>query len=172
MRVRDMCRTAMLTAALCAVGPMTIPIGPVSLSLATLVVYLAGALLGAKRGTLAVGLYILIGVLGVPVFSGFTAGVQRIAGPTGGYLIGYLLCAATVGAAAEHGAEGWRLAAAMVVGTAMCYGAGTLWFMAQTGVNFTSALMSCVIPFLPGDAAKIMVAVSVAGAMQKGLASR
>lgn len=172
MKARDVCRISMMTAMLCALGPIAIPLGPVPLSLATLAVYLAGALLGAKRGMLAVGMYLLLGALGMPVFSGFSAGVQKIAGPTGGYLLGYMLCAAIVGVAAENGAAGWQLAAAMAVGTVLCYGLGTVWFMAQTGTGFAGAALVCVIPFLPGDAVKIAAAVSAVGVMQNGLTSR
>ena len=118
MKARDMCRIALMTAILCAVGPMTITVGPVPVSLATLAVNLSGALLGAKRGTLAVALYILIGAAGVPVFSGFSSGVQMIAGVTGGYLLGYLLCAVTVGFAVEKRCR-W-MSAAMVCGTFFC----------------------------------------------------
>lgn len=167
-----MCRVALVTAVLCVIGPLTVPVGSIPLSLATLAVYLAGALLGAKRGTLAVALYIMIGAAGIPVFSGFSAGVQKVAGVTGGYLLGYLLCAATIGFAAEKGKGRWTLPASMVVGTALCYAVGTAWFMALTGVNLAGALVSCVIPFLPGDALKIIAAAAVARAMQKGKAFR
>lgn len=138
----------------------------------TLGVFLAGAVLGAKRGMLAVGMYLLTGALGMPVFSGFSAGVQRIVGPTGGYLLGYVLCAAAVGLAAQKGAGGWTLAAAMAMGTALCYGLGTVWFMAQTDVSFAGAMAACVIPFLPGDAAKIAAAVPVVRTMKKSMAFR
>lgn len=172
MKVGRMCRVALMTALLCVVGPMTIPVGPVPISLATLVVYLSGALLGAKQGTLAVAMYILIGSAGVPVFSGFSAGIQKIAGVTGGYMLGYLLCAATVGLAAERGKMRWTLPAAMVFGTVLCYAVGTAWFMAQTGVNIAGALVSCVIPFLPGDVLKIIAAIAVVKTMKKDWSSR
>lgn len=172
MKTRELCRMAMMTAALCVLGPITIPVGPVPLSLTTLGVFLAGAALGAKKGILAVAMYLLTGALGMPVFSGFSGGVQKIAGPTGGYLLGYLLCAAVVGIAAQNGAGGRMLAAAMALGAALCYGLGTAWFMAQTDVNFAGAVVSCVIPFLPGDAAKIAAAVPVVRAMKKSMAFR
>ena len=170
MNVREMCRVALMTAVLCAVGPMTIPLGPVPISLATLVVYLAGTILGAKRGVLAVVLYLLIGAAGVPIFSGFSAGVQKIAGVTGGYLRGYLICAAVTGLAADC-SGGLRLLA-MTVGTLCCYAIGTMWFMAQTGVDLSGALLSCVIPFLPGDVLKIIAANAVTDAMKKSRTSR
>jgi biotin transport system substrate-specific component len=158
-----MCRTALMAALICIFGPLTVPVGPVPLSMATLAVYLAGALLGAKQGAAAVGLYLLMGASGLPVFSGFTAGVQRLAGPTGGYLLGYVLCAAVVGILCGK----WGLPAAMIAGTMVCYAVGTAWFMVQTGVNPAGALTTCVIPFLPGDAMKIIAARTIIKDMQK-----
>lgn len=163
MRTEEMCRTALMAALICIFGPLTVPVGPVPLSMATLAVYLAGALLGANQGAAAVGLYLLMGASGLPVFSGFTAGIQRLAGPTGGYLLGYILCAAAVGILCGK----WGLPAAMIVGTLACYAVGTAWFMAQTGVNPAGALTACVIPFLPGDAMKIIAACTIVREMQK-----
>ena len=88
MRVREMCHTALMTALMCIAAPLTVPIGPVPVSMATLAVYLAGALLGARRGMATVGLYILIGAVGLPVFSGFRSGLHQLAGVTGGTWLG------------------------------------------------------------------------------------
>ena len=88
MKTKDLTLTAVMAALICIAGPLTIAIGPVPLSLATFAVYLAGAVLGPKRGTAAVALYLVIGIVGVPVFSGFTGGFQQLAGVTGGSLIG------------------------------------------------------------------------------------
>ena len=95
----QMVQIALFSGILCIVAPFTIPVpmSPVPLSLATFVVYLAGALLGAKQGTAGVLVYLLLGAVGLPVFSGFSGGIGVLFGPTGGYLMGYLLCAAIVG---------------------------------------------------------------------------
>ena len=162
MKTKDMTLTAVMAALICIAGPLTIAVGPIPLSLATFAVYLAGAVLGKKRGTLAVGLYLLIGLIGVPVFSGFSGGFQKLAGVTGGYLIGYLPCAWLSGIGAEHAGEGekkgWILPAMMAAGTAALYLIGTAWFMIQTGNTLGGALGLCVLPFLPGDAVKIAAA--------------
>lgn len=105
MKTRELCEVALMTSLFCIAAPLTIPIGPIPLSLATLLVYLAGALLGRKKGTMAVGLYLLIGAAGLPVFSGFSGGIHKLAGVTGGYLIGYVVCAAMVGWAVERAAR-------------------------------------------------------------------
>ncbi len=161
MKVKDMTITAVMAALICIAGPLTIPMGPIPLSLATFAVYLAGAVTGKKYGTTAVGLYLLIGIIGVPVFSGFSGGFQKLAGVTGGYLIGYLPCAFLSGIGAERAEKKgrkWLLPLMMIAGTAVLYAIGTAWFMIQTGNALGAALSLCVIPFLPGDAVKILAA--------------
>lgn len=168
MKTREMCRTALMTALLCMAAPLTVPVGPVPLSLATLAVYLAGALLGVRGGMTVVGLYLLIGAMGVPVFSGFSAGIPKIVGPTGGYMLGYLACAATVGYFVERwGRKRWIYPISMALGTVLCYAMGTGWFMLQTGVNIAGALASCILPFLPGDIMKIIAATVICSFMKQ-----
>ena len=161
MNVRRMCRIALMAAVLCIASPMIVPIGPIPISLATLAVYVAGVCLGAAEGTAAVAVYILLGAVGLPVFSGFTGGFQKIASVTGGYLVGYIPCVAAIGWAADRW-QGWRLIPAMVVGTILLYALGTAWFMFQSGNSLAASLATCVVPFLVGDGLKMVVAV-VAG---------
>ena len=173
MKTKDMTLTAVAAALICVAGPMVIPVGPVPLSLATFAVYLAGAVTGKKYGTTAVGLYLLIGIIGVPVFSGFSGGFQKLAGVTGGYLAGYLPCVFLAGLGAERAEkEGrkWILPAMMILGTAILYVIGTAWFMIQTGNALGAALGLCVLPFLPGDAAKIAAAAVLAAPVRKAAA--
>ena len=120
MKTKDMTLTAVMAALICIAGPLSIFIGPIPLSLATFAVYLSGAALGKKRGTAAVGLYLLIGIIGVPVFSGFSGGFQKLAGVTGGYLVGYLPCALLSGIGAEWAEKRnrpWILPVMMAAGT-------------------------------------------------------
>ncbi len=170
MKVKDMTLTAVMAALVCIAGPLTIPAGPIPLSLATFAVYLSGAVLGKKRGTLAVALYLLIGIIGVPVFSGFSGGFQKLAGVTGGYLVGYLPCAFLSGLGAERAEEEsriWILPAKMAAGTAVLYTIGTAWFMIQSGNALGTALSLCVVPFLPGDTVKIAAAVMLTVPVRK-----
>ncbi|MCR5565498.1 MAG: biotin transporter BioY [Clostridiales bacterium] len=165
MKVKDMTLTAVMAALICIAGPLTIAAGPVPLSLATFAIYLAGAILGKKWGTVSVGLYLLIGIIGVPVFSGFSGGFQKLAGVTGGYLIGYLPCAFLTGLGAEKAERAGKkriLPLMMVAGTIVLYTVGTAWFMIQTGNGIGAALGLCVLPFLPGDAMKIAAATLLA----------
>ena len=162
---------AVMAALICIAGPLSLAVGPIPLSLATFAVYMAGAVLGAKRGTVATGLYLLIGLIGVPVFSGFGGGFQKLAGVTGGYLVGYLPCAFLTGIGAENrsGRGRWFLPAMMTAGTLVLYLLGTFWFMLQTGNTLSGALSLCVIPFLPGDAVKIIAATLLTVPVRRAL---
>ena len=172
-KTRDMTAIAVMAALICVAGPLTVAVGPIPLSLCSFAVYLAGAVLGSKRGALAVGLYLLIGLTGVPVFSGFSGGFQKLAGVTGGYLIGYLPCAWLTGLGVKPDRASlkpaWRLPAQMLLGTAALYAVGTAWFMIQTKNPLGAALGLCVIPFLPGDAAKIAAASLIAPPIRRAL---
>ena len=171
MKTRDLTMIAVSAALLCIAGPLSIPAGPVPLSLATFAVYMAGAVLGAKKGAAAAALYLLIGIIGVPVFSGFESGFQKLAGPTGGYLLGYLPCAFLTGIGTEKSAgRKWFLPAMAAAGTLVLYIIGTAWFMLSTGNVIGPALSLCVLPFLPGDAAKIIAAFLLAEPVRKAAA--
>ena len=172
MKIKDMTLTAVMAALICIAGPLTVAAGPVPLSLATFAVYLAGAVLGKKRGTIATALYLLIGLIGVPVFSGFSGGFQKLAGVTGGYLAGYLPCAFLAGLGAERmekTGRKWILPAMLVLGTAVLYTIGTAWFMIQTKNSFGAALGLCVLPFLPGDAVKIIAVTLLTGPVRNAV---
>lgn len=150
---------AALTAVL---AQFSIPIGPVPICLATFGVYLAGGILGAFGGTVSQVVYLLLGAVGLPVFAGFSGGVSALAGPTGGYLVGYVVCAWIIGVfSGRFGKKILPLAAAMILGTAACYFLGTAWFMFVTKRGLAESLVLCVLPFLPGDAAKIILAVAL-----------
>ncbi len=170
MSARRLCACALVTALLCVISPWSVPIGPVPISLATLAVYLAGALLGPRDGALSVAAFLLLGLAGLPVFTGFAGGAAKFAGPTGGYLLGYLPCAAIAGFAA-HGenARRWRYALWMAAGTAVLYALGTAWFCVAAQSSVGAALGLCVLPFLPGDAAKIAAVCWIAPALRRRL---
>ena len=162
--VRGMVSTAIMAAMICIAAPFAIPMpGLVPISLATLAVYLAGALLGAKKGTAAVAVYILIGAVGLPVYSGFTAGLGVLFGITGGYLLGYIPCALICGLFADGlPKKSAALPLGMALGTLVCYIFGTAWFMLFTGQGAAEALAVCVVPFLAGDVVKIVCASALA----------
>ena len=153
---------------------ITIPLGftPVPVNLATLAVFMTGGLLGPKYGPLSLTVYTLAGAVGIPVFAGFRGGLAVIAGPTGGYIIGYILAAFIAGllisdSSSSHSAL--RIVPALVLALAACYALGTVWFIYSTGTNIGAALLSCVIPFLPGDALKIAAATVLIGKLRHHL---
>ncbi len=154
--------TALMAAVICVLSPFSIPIGPVPVSLQVLAVLLSVYLLGGKYGTLAYVIYLLIGLLGVPVFSGFQGGFQKLAGPTGGYLIGMIFMAVIAGWFIDHFMEQIPLqAAGIILGICVCYAFGTAWLMAQTKMAAGPALMAGVIPFIPFDLMKMVIAILI-----------
>ena len=166
MKIRDICAAALMTALLCLLGPVTIPIGPVPLSMAGFGICLAGGVLGPGRAFFAALAYILLGAAGLPVFSGWSGGVIQLAGPTGGFILGYLPCAALSGLG--KGGRG-RTVLWMAAGTLVMYALGTAWFVLQTHTRMLSALSVCVLPFLPGDALKIVMAARTADRVERAL---
>lgn len=169
MKIRNLTISAVFTALICIIAPFTIPIGPIPISLATFMVYLCAGVLGAKRGTLAVIVYIALGAVGLPVFSGLEGGLQKIAGVTGGYIIGYIPCAFVIGLMTDKIKGKWVYPISMVIGTALCYAVGLIWFMYQTKMNLWSAILVCVLPFLVGDCIKIVCASILAVKIKKDI---
>lgn len=162
----------LMTAVLCLLGPLSlvIPISPVPISLTNLAIYLTVILLGMKRGTIVTLVYLLIGFVGVPVFSAFTGGPGKLIGPTGGYLIGFIFLALIAGYAVDRfpGKISWA-ALGMVAGTLVLYGLGTAWLAYSAGMTFPQALFAGVVPFIPGDAIKIVFAIIIGFPVKKRL---
>lgn len=164
---RDMAMVALMTALMAICAWISIP-ATVPFTLQTLGVFLSCALLGGKRGSLAVFLYLLLGAIGAPVFAGFQGGVGTLLNSTGGYILGFLLQALVMwGLEALWGRDKWwKLALSMLAGLLVCYAAGTLWFLVvytrSTGpVGLTTVLLWCVIPFLVPDLAKLALALLI-----------
>ena len=128
---------AMMAAVTCILGPLSVPIGQIPISLTNLVIYFTVFVLGIWAGTGSYGIYLLLGAVGLPVFSGFAGGLGKLLGPTGGYLIGFIF---------------------MVVGTAVAYAFGTVWFVYLMKCSVTYALTVCVYPFIGFDIVKIVIA--------------
>jgi biotin transport system substrate-specific component len=149
---------------LTAVGAcISIPLGPVPIVLQNMFVFLAGLLLGSRWGLAAIGIYLLAGACGLPVFAGGTGGLARFAGPTGGFLLGYLPVVFLIGWIVERrpGRMAWDVAA-MIGGSALLYACGVPWLMMVTGLPISKALAVGMAPFLAGDALKIVGAALIA----------
>ncbi|MBP3656601.1 MAG: biotin transporter BioY [Clostridia bacterium] len=156
---------ALLCALTVVLAQVVIPIPPVPVSLSLAGVLLCGALLGGRQGALCMAVYLLMGLCGLPVFAGFSAGPGALLGPTGGFLVGYIPCAYLCGALSGRMPD----AAAMAVGTAACYACGTAWYAASAAAPLQAALSVCVLPFLPGDLGKILLAALLARRLRPAL---
>ena len=174
-RVYDMAYIGIFTALIAICSWISIPTA-IPFTLQTFAVFLAVALLGGRRGTLAVVVYVLLGAVGVPVFGGFTGGIDIILRNTGGYIIGFIFSALAMWLLeGVLGAKLWAQAVSMTVGLLVCYAFGTAWFMfvymRSTGaVGLSTVLGWCVMPFIIPDAVKIALALILSRALKKPLA--
>ena len=161
---------ALMAALMCILGPMAIPIGPVPVTLTNLVIYLAVYLLGLKGAAVSYVVYLLLGAVGLPVFSGFQGGLGKLAGPTGGYLVGFVLMVLICGFALERfHARPVPTMIGMAAGTLVAYLFGTVWFVFQMQCAVWHALTICVLPFIPFDLAKIVIATGLGKAIRAAL---
>ena len=162
LSVRQIATIGIMSAVTCILAPFSVPIGPVPISLTNLAIYFALYIRGMKDGTISYLVYLLIGLVGVPVFSGFTSGPEKLFGPTGGYLIGFIPMALLAGFIIDKFTSKRILClAGMVAGEIICYGLGTAWLAYQAGLSLKAALFAGVIPFIPGDLAKIALALLI-----------
>jgi len=158
-----------LFAALTAVGAqVSIPIGPVPITLQVLFVLLSGLILGPRLGFLSQAVYLVAGAIGLPVFAGFSGGFAYLYGPTGGYLLAFPLAAFVVGwIAPESGEKVSRMLAASLLGVLVIYLLGWLRLGLFLGGDFGKALALGVLPFVPVDVVKAVVSVAVAKSVKK-----
>ena len=147
----------------------------VPFTLQTFAVFLAVAVLGGKRGTLAVIVYVLLGAVGLPVFSGFKGGIGVLLNTTGGYIIGFVFSALVMWAFEKSfGKKTWALILSMVLALAVCYAFGTVWFMIVYAKNVGAVGLSavlgwCVIPFIIPDLTKITLAFILSNRISKAV---
>ena len=147
-----------LLAALTAICAwIAIPLPGISFTMQTFAVLLTLGLLGGRWGSVSILLYLLLGIVGLPVFSGFRGGAAALLDPTGGFLWGFPVCGLVYWAVEKLG----RLPA-MVAGMAACYVCGSWWFSIYAGVSITAAAMACVLPWLIPDGIKLALAYTMA----------
>lgn len=170
LNVKTITFIGLMTALICILGPLSIPIpfSPVPISMTNLAIYFTIYVIGMKYGTISCLIYLLLGFVGVPVFSAFTGGPAKLLGPTGGYLFGFIFMALICGFFIDKWPSRLYLhLIGMVLGTAVCYLFGTLWLAYQAGMSFQAALMVGVIPFLPGDLGKIIITMLIGPQIRK-----
>ncbi len=168
-KTQVMIYTAMFAAVMCVLGPisLSIPISPVPISLSVFAILISAYALGKWYGIASLMIYLLIGFVGVPVFSKFTGGPGVLMGPTGGYVIGYVFIALFTGLFVEKSDKRYMHALGMIIGVAICYAFGTLWLAKVAGIGLKNALFAGVVPFIPADAVKIAAALAVGPKLRK-----
>lgn len=162
MKAKTITTVAVMTAVMCILGPISIPIGVIPVSLTVFTCFLAAYILGMKLGTVAYVIYLLIGFLGVPVLSGYTGGPAKVFGPTGGYLIGFIFLTAISGWFVDHFENKIPLQAlGMVLGLVVVYLFGTSWLAFLGHLTFQQAFAAGVAPFVVFDLVKIAAAIAI-----------
>ena len=168
MKTKELTVTALCCALTAVSAPLTVtlPFTLIPFSLSLLPIFLTGALLPKRHAFLAVLLYVVLGMAGLPVFSGFAAGVGVLAGPTGGFIVGYPFTALLVSVAVEHRFSLLRYAVGAAAGLAVCYACGSVWYAVSAGVPYLQSLLATVVPFVGWDALKAVLAGSLAAALR------
>ena len=173
MSVRNLSRAALFAALMALCAWISVP-APVPFTLQTFALFLAPGLLGGRLGAAAVGAYLLLGAFGLPVFAGFSGGIGALLGPTGGFLLGFLLTALVMwGAEAALGRSGPVFLASAVLGQGLCYLFVSLRYAfgySGGAAGLPAAVAACVLPFLLPDAAKLALAFALRRRLAPALA--
>ncbi len=157
MKIKKLVYTALLCGILCVASPIALPIGPVPITLTTLIIYLITVFCDIRISLISVVLYILIGSLGLPVFSSYGAGIGHLLGPTGGFIIGYIPLTLSASLLIKYKLS---YSLSILAGTVMLYLTGITWYIMSTDSSLKAAA-TIVIPFVICDAVKILVATLI-----------
>ncbi|SDF17351.1 biotin transporter BioY [Sporolituus thermophilus] len=176
MPIRNMVLTGLFAALLAVGSQVSIPLGPVPHTLQVFFVMLAGVILGSRWAPASVAVWILLGCFGLPVFAQGKAGVAVLAGPTGGFLVGFMVCAYLVGLLTERTQLSvWRAAGAMLAGLVTAYALGLMGFMASfkyflhKPMTWDKAISLAVLPFIPFDVIKSVMAAYIGVKVRRAL---
>ncbi len=166
---KDIILTGMFMAVLAVLSQIQIPMpSGVPVTMQAFAIALTGFVLGWKKGLMTTAVYILAGAVGLPVFTGFSGGFGRIAGPTGGFLWGFLFLAAACGIAGKKKGRVWKGTVTMA-GLLFCHFLGTIQFMFVSGCTFFEAMLLVSVPYLIKDTVSVMAACVLAGSVAKRL---
>lgn len=169
---RQLVQIALMSSILCILAPFSIPLpfSPVPITFTNLILYLFIFILGWRSTILSYFLYLLLGLVGLPVFSGFVGGPIKLVGPTGGYLIGFFFLILISGLFIEKSSENKILSIiGLILGTLVCYLLGTMWLSWHLSISFLQGFSIGVIPYLVGDGVKIIIAVILGPILKKRL---
>ncbi len=167
--LKGMVYASLFGAATAAASYVSIPLPPVPITLQTFVLFISAGLLGPRLGVLSQFIYILLGVMGMPVFAGGKAGLGVVFGPTGGYLLGFVAAALVIGLIVRlRNRPGfpWHVLA-MTLGTLVVYLLGVVQLSLTARLSLEKAIAVGAIPFLPGDALKIVAAAMLTTRMKQ-----
>lgn len=171
MKAKNMALCGLFTAVLTVCAWISIPFGDSVITLQTFGIFLTLGLLGGKMGSLTVLVYLLLGAVGVPVFSAFQGGLGALLGTTGGYLFGFMLTALTYWLLTSRRNTPRLRLIVMVIGLLLCYGCGSWWYLTRylSGgtVTLGLVLLKCVVPFLIPDAVKLGLAWLLTGKLRR-----
>lgn len=170
MTTKDLVLTGMLTAVICVLSPHSIPIQPIPFTLSLYAIFLTGALLQPRYALMSALAYLLLGVFGLPVFSGYRGGIHALTSMTGGYLMSYplmALCTSFFHKKSGKKAKLFSLILGMLLSLVLCYTIGSLWFAYISDTSFTYALSVCVVPFVLFDLIKVGLAAFTGSLLKK-----
>lgn len=171
-KTKDMVIIGLMAALICALGPLSInlPFTAVPISLTNLAVYFVIYVAGTRRAVISYLIYLLLGMCGVPVFSNFSSGVQKLVGPTGGYLVGFILMAIVSGFFIDRWYNKPVIAfAGMWIGKFFSAALGASWYAFSLGLSLKAAVLGGVVPFLPGDLVKTVAVAAVGPILRRRL---
>ena len=170
-KIQSICMIGLMTAVLAVMAQISIPLPVgVPMTLQSLAVMLAGILLGHKKGTYATLIYILVGLIGIPVFSNFTGGYQCLVGPTGGFLLSFPLMAWLSGLGMKYRTHfRGALSLFLTLGNVVNLLCGTAMFCIVSGSTLIVGITSCILPFLPITIIKIVLAIIIGIQIRKRL---
>lgn len=171
IKAYDVVIIALMSALIAVCSFIAIPVGALPVTLQTFAVFVCVGILGKKRGTASVLVYVLLGIAGIPVFSGFQGGLSVLMGATGGYIIGFLPSVFVSGLIIEKtGRKIPFMIASFLAGMAICYICGIVWYIfiySDGKSDFVSAFTLCVLPYIIPDIIKITLAAAVSSAVRK-----
>lgn len=168
--IKNLTVRAILAAAICVIAPLCIPVGSVPVTAATLIIFIVSACTDVSFSLPAVLLYIALGAFGLPVFSGFAGGLHVIAGITGGFILGYIPCAAVISLlCSKFSDKKYVFPLSMLLGTLICYICGAAWHCIVTDSPIATSAAVCILPFIPVDIIKIAAASIISVALKPRL---
>ena len=171
LNIQDLCMIGVMTAVICIMAQISIPMPfGVPMTMQTFAVAIAGIILGSKNSSIATLIYVLIGSVGIPVFSNFTGGYERLVGPTGGFILSFPIMAYLIGLGMEYQSKlKGSLLLGLIVGNVVNLLFGTVMFCFISGTDFIAGLAACALPFLPVTVIKMILAWSVGLRIRKHL---